>query len=165
MTDANYILHFKTLGKYAYIYDTSTADAAAMNTALATTLDQIATGTTASADAEASFCLSRPNVVTAIASGSTAIQAQMVTLGQAFLKTSQFIDTFASETPTTSDTVATIATALAAEMTTDAKTLTTESATGLINFLEACSGNSPTWNESGTPDYADATYVVSAVVA
>ena len=164
MTDANYILHFKTLGKYAYLYDTATADAAALNTALATTLDQVATGTTASADAEASFCASRGNLVGAIAAGATAIQAQAVTLGQNFVRTSQFIDTFATETPTTGSTVAVIMTALAAEMTTDVKTLTTESATGLINFFEACSGNSPTWSESGTPDYADGTYVVSAVV-
>jgi hypothetical protein len=51
-----------------------------------------------------------------------------------------------------------------ADMVTNSKTLTTQASTGLVNFFESVWSPAGTFPQSGSPSYADSTYVVVTIV-
>lgn len=164
MTNDNYIRHFKVLGKLAKLYDIAAADESDLETLLSTFVDQYATGTVASLPAILIFPNHTVAWSQAISAGATALQTVAKNAASAYL----IDDDFTGDLTTTpaATTAAAVLTALATEMGAgvDNKTLTTKSSTGLVNFFDAILGSSGSWNTSGTPTYADGTYVVSTVV-
>jgi len=164
MTDANYQRHLKALGKLCALFDAATASTAAANTLLATTADQFATGLVVDNPAVELLAQNLNSLQAAINSGPVAIQTQCVNIAASYLGLPLFISGLTTVPATSS--AAAVLTALAAEMTTDTKTLTTKSGTGLINFFDTIAGTAGAWNSAAdnVADYKDSIYVVSAVV-
>jgi hypothetical protein len=164
MTDANYQRFFKVLGKLAYLYDTATAENTALATLLATTADQVATGLSVDNPAVLMLAQNLGALSVALVNGPQAIQSQAIAIASAYLELPLF--KAALTTVPTANTAAAILIALATEMTSvsTTKTLTTKSATGLVNFFDTIAGSSGSWNTAAPGDYPDATYCVSAIV-
>jgi hypothetical protein len=164
MLDANYIKHFKALGKMCKMYDDAVADETAAKTLRATMYDQIADGTDASAWAVDIISSYRSRINNAISNGPTQIQGVMISLASAYLVNDGFVDDLTTQPA--SRTAANVLAALQTEMGAgvDDKTLKTKSSTGLVNFFDAILGEAGVWNTDNAPDYDDSVYVVSAVI-
>lgn len=166
MTDANYIRHFKVLGKLAKLYDDAGANDTAMRTLLATFVDQYAEGTSASLSAINIFPTYTRQWANAIGSSPASLQAIAVAAAGAYLISADF--TADLTTTPSATTPAAVLIALATDMGAgvDDKTLSTEATSGLVNFFDAVQGAEGTWNteDDATADYKDSVYVVSAVV-
>ena len=136
MTDANYIRHFKVLGKLAKIYDDAGADVSALNTLVATT------------------------------SGPTALQSLAVSIGGQYLSLNLFYASLTTVPTSTTAVAALVALQAEMAAGVDNKTLSTETTSGLVNFFDAILGSEGTWNTAAdaSADYKDSVYVVSAVV-
>ncbi len=164
MLNANYIRHLKPLGKLCYLYDIAGTGLAALKTLRATTYDQVADGTDASAPGVDVFAQYRSRYNNVISQGQQAQQDLALAIATSYMVSDDFIDDLTTQP--TSRTIANVIAALETEMAVgvDNKTLTTEAATGLVNFFDTLKGSEGTWNTSGSPDYPDSVYVVSAVV-
>ena len=164
MTGANFIRHFKVLGKLCKLYDDAAASESALETLLATTADQVATGTTAGATAVRIFARYYTQYENAIANGPEAMQALAISIATAYMTSDDFCNDLTT-TPA-SRSIANVIAALETEMGAGVsnKTLSTETTSGLVNFFDTLKGSEGTWNTAGSPDYPDSTYVVSAVV-
>lgn len=167
MTDANYIRHFKVLGKLAKLYDTAAADSTTLETLLTTFVDQYATGTIASFPAVQLFPRYTTQWISAITAGPTALQSVAKNAAAAYLTSTDFTNDLTTEP--TANTALAVLVALATEMGAgvDNKTLTTKASTGLVNFFDAIRGTAGSWNTAadGSADYKDSVYVVSTVVS
>ena len=163
MTDANYIRHAKALGKFAKLYDQATADIATLNTLLATTADQVATGTSVDNPAVLMLAGYLPSLNNSIGNGPTAIQAQAIAIAKSYLALPLFTGSMTTVPATTSaaDVVAALVTELGLTTTAYFTTLTT---TGIANFLNVVSGVLQTWPGSGSNQYLDSVYCVSTIV-
>ena len=165
MTDANYIRHFKVLGKLAKLYDASASSVEEANTLLATTGDQIATGLVEDNPAMLLFSGYANSLQSAINTGPSNIQSMCRTIAGQYLQLPLFVTGLTTVPATTS--VADIAAALATEMTSvDTKTITTKTTAGLANFLDVTAGTTGAWNTAadGAADYKDSVYCVDTIV-
>ncbi len=162
MDNARYVAHLKIIGKLAYLYDVASASFSDLSDLRATTMDQAATGD--AADLPGSDIIARymPPYDTAINAGPAVLQSLAVTVATAYLRSSYFTSDL-DNTPAGA-TVAAVITAFEADATSDAKTFTTLSATGLINFFDTVKGSATGLAGNGSPSYADATYVTGAIV-
>ena len=165
MLDANYIRHFKVIGKLCKMFDEAVSEETAQTLRLARLEDQTATGESASLPGVEVINAHYNALKAAITSGPTAMQSATVAAATSYFTGSDFRGDLVTETPTNPSSVNAVLTAFAAEMVDDPKTLTTESTTGLINFFDVIAAEELTWNdESADPDYPDSTYVVDAIV-
>jgi len=168
MTDANYIRHFKVLGKLAYLYDTAGSNATALQTLLAVFADQVADGTYLTVPAVKLFnnTITEWDAAIGTAGSLTTLRSMAVNAGRAYITNATF--TAGLTTTPASASVADVLAALQTEMGAgvDDKTLSTEAATGLVNFLDTLLGSEGTWNtaEDASADYKDSVYVVAALV-
>ena len=164
MLDANYLRHLKVLGKWAKLFDVAAADVTTLDTLLSTTVDQYATGTTDSLPAILLFPTFTNRFSSAIGQGATALQQVAKDAAKAYLISADFREDFVTSTPATPSSVASVLTALAAEMTTDGKTFTTKTTTGFCLFFDSITETTTAFPQSGAPTYADSVYVVSTIV-
>lgn len=162
MTNDNYARHLKVLGKLVFVYDTASAEATNHETYLATTFDQVATGSSVDNDAVALLAGHIAAWRLAITEGATSIKARMKSIVDSYLRSSLFRSDFVTGAPTAAMTAAQVAVLFDAEMTADSKTFTTAGATGLAHFFNT--EYSTTMPDAGSPTYADGTYCVSTVV-
>ncbi len=166
MLDANYIRHFKTLGKFCKLFDIAGANESEVLTLMATTYDQIADGTPESSDGVDIASQYRSRYKSGISNGATAQQTLAKNMASAYLISDSFVDNLTTQP--TSRTAADVLAALQTEMGAgvDDKTLTTKAATGLVNFFDSMLAAPGTWNtEAGpTADYDDSVYVVTPVI-
>lgn len=164
MDNARYVAHLKVLGKLCYLYDQAEASSTAMTTLRATTLDQASTG--ASADLPASDLIARymPSWSGAITSGADSLRDLAVTIATNYMRDSYFRDdlTTAPDSTSIAHVIAAWETDAGAGL--DNKSFTTEGSSGLVNFFDVLKGSETTFQQSGSPSYADGTYVVSAVI-
>jgi hypothetical protein len=166
MLDANYIKHFKIIGKICKLFDVAAADETALKALRATTYDQVADGTDASAEAVDIFASYRSRYNNAIENGPTTTQRFAIALASDYLNSDDFYADLT--TKPTSRTATNVIAALETEMSAgvDDKTLTDLDTTGLVNFFNEIKGSLGTWNTEadGTADYKDSVYCVSAVI-
>ncbi|MGD0090597.1 MAG: hypothetical protein ABSE73_11815 [Planctomycetota bacterium] len=172
MTDGNYQLTFKVLGKLAKLYDLAAGAVSDLTTCLQNAVQQIADQDDIVLDVALSSLA--PSVVTTLNNGPTSTQQQVIYTANAFLITSSMRSRFiVSGNTNPAATVSAVLNALATEMASggggDNKKLTTLASTGIVNFLNAvgtAAGMSvlPTWNTAAPGDYPDGTYCVTAVV-
>ena len=165
MTDANYIRHFKALGKFAAFFDEAVSAVSAEEILLANTADQIATGDPDDNPSVILFAAFASSLQAAITSGPSGIQNLAKQVAGQYVQQALF--TSGLTTVPASASVAAIMTALATEMTdVDNKTLGTKTTTGLVNFFDAITGTSGSWNTESdtTADYKDSVYAISAIV-
>ena len=162
MTDANYLKHLKVLGKLCKLYDDAVASVAAQDTLRATTIDQASTGLSADLPASDIIAAVQSSWSAAILAGETALQALALSTARSYLLSSYFRSDL-TNTPA-SVTITAVLDAWILDFTANSKTLTTESSACFINFFDALYGSETTFPGSGSPTYADGTYVVSAVV-
>jgi len=165
MLDANYIRHFKVLGKLCKMYDEASTEVTAQTLRLARLEDQVATGASASLPGTEVINAHYNALKAAITQGPTAMKTATVAAATSYLIGSDFRDDFVTETPTSTSSANAVLTALAAEMVGDPKTLSTETTSGLVNFFDTIAGAELVWNDASSPDYPDSTYVVDAIVA
>lgn len=163
MNDASYIRHFKVIGKLAFLYDVGGTNVAAENLAIATTADQIATALVIDNPAVALYGQNIGSLLNAVSVGSGNIQTICASLAAQYMALTLF--TGSMTTVPTSLSAADLVAALITEMgLTTTAWLTPTAATGIANFLNVVSGTVQTWPSSGTNQYTDAVYCVSAVV-
>lgn len=170
MTNANYDRFFKFLGKLAYMYDNAGASVTAQNNARYRTVEQVAKSDQEYIDLPEVDLLANyiASWKAAVAGGATQLQALMVTIGQALVTSTDFTGSIITAPGiaalTNSSSANNVITALAAEMTSDAKTITTVSTTGLANFLNKVATATIATPQSGAASYTDAVYVVVTIV-
>lgn len=171
MTDANYQKHFKVIGKMTLLYDYPGEAEATLELYASALYDQTWTGAQPSYDAGILLNPYAASLATAIASAVNATTARkdaLIAMCRAYIQNSVFCDDLTT-TPT-ANTAAACCTALQFDLVADNKTMTTEAATGMVNFLDtACSptgGPSGGWNTEAdvTADYKDSVYVVSGQI-
>jgi hypothetical protein len=170
MLDANYIRHFKVLGKLCKLYDDATADVEPQQELLAAFVDQYADGVVDSLAAIRIFPQFTDRWSNAIANGPVGLQTIAQQAAIAYFQDPNFQGDLTT-TPD-SNSITDILTALQTEMGAgvDDKTLSTKDDTGLVNFFDSIleSAGSPdgTWNTEAdaTADYKDSVYVVAAVI-
>lgn len=160
MTNGDYARHLKFLGKLCYGFDNSAASISALTTLQATIMDQVADAALTSLPEVRLLC-DYMGVWTSKLSSADGIRQTMLDIATALLTSADFISGLTT-TPATHD-IQDVLDAWKADFTANSKTLTTAGSTGLINFLDQL-GDVSAWPSSGSPSYADGTYVVSAVV-
>ena len=168
MLAANYVRHFKVLGKLCKFYDESSSEETAQLLRLARTEDQVATGESASLPGVEVLKNHYNALKNSITSGPTAQKAAALAAATSYLKMSDFTGDLTT-TPDSLTSVNAILTALATDMSAavDNKTLSPEAeapTTGLINFFDTLAAEELTWNDSTAPDYDDTVYVVDTIV-
>ena len=164
MLAANYIRHFKVLGKLCKFYDEAATEETAQTLRLARTEDQVATGESVSLPGVEVLNAHYNALKASITAGPTAQKAAAIAAAKSYLKMSDFTN----DLTTTPDVITAngVLTALATDMgaAVDNKTLSTETTSGLINFFDTIAAEELTWNDASAPDYDDATYVVDEIV-
>lgn len=169
MTDANYIRHFSVLGKLAYLYDTAGANSTALQALLAVFADQIADGTATTLPAVKLFqsAIIQWDAALGTTQALTTLQTIATTAAASYLVNLTF--TAGLTTTPAGASVAEVLAALQTEMGAgvDDKTLSTETTTGLVNFLDTVLGSEGTWNteDDATADYKDSVYCVASLVS
>jgi hypothetical protein len=163
MLDANYQKHLKILGKLCQMWDSASASSTAEQLLAARFFDQVATGEAGSWVNLQLFAPYTGQIQSAILSGALAIKAMAEQLAGYYLVSAEFRGDL-TNTPTSPTSAQSVLEALIAEMTADSKTLTTAAATGLVNFFETVWAPSGSFPQSGSPSYADGTYVVVTIV-
>lgn len=166
MDNANYIRHFKVLGKLCKLYDLASTQSSAQNSLLAAFVDQYADGTDASLPAVLLFPSYTSAWASAISGGPNAMKSLSLSAATQYLVGANFTDDLTTAPAGTS--VSAVLAALQTEMGAgeDDKTLATKASSGLVNFFDTILGSSGTWNTEtdASADYKDSVYVVSAVV-
>ncbi len=160
MTDADYLRHLKFLGKLCYGFDNSASSISALTTLQATTMDQVADAALSSLPEVRLLC-DYMGIWTSKLSSADGIRQMMLDIAEALLTSADFIASLTNQPAT--NTIQAVLDAWKADFTANTKTLTTAGSTGLIHFLDQL-GDVAAWPSSGSPTYADGTYVVSAVV-
>lgn len=169
MLDANYIKHFKVLGKLARLYDDAAAasDVAALKTLAMRLFDQAATGESPSYDAVLVLSAFMSPLDLSINAVTNNVRATVKTMAAAYLVHSLFRADLTT-TPASANDAASVLAALRTDMSAgvDNKKLTTEAATGLVNFFKNVMAAGGSWNSiaDASADYKDSVYVVTAVV-
>lgn len=167
MTNSNYIRHFKNLGKLCYLYDQASANITAMQTLVSASYDQWADGTLVSYPVILLLNPYSDQLKSAITNGASALKSVAVTMAGQYLLNADFLKDFEHSTPTATS-VKAVLEALITEMQAvapgDNKALTTQSATGFVNFFETNWAPAGSFLQAAPGDYPDATYVVAAVI-
>ena len=162
MTDANYQKHLKLLGKLCLLYDDANTQQGNTSTLLENFVDQYADGLKlASIKIFSTYQLQWLNAL----SGNSAL-ANIATAAAAAYLTDPTFTADLTTVPVNPQSVTSVLAALQTEMSAgvDNKTLSTLGSTGLVHFFNSFLPSPGTWNTSGTPSYADGTFVVSAVI-
>lgn len=163
MLDANYQKHLKILGKLCYGWDEASADLASQTLTAERFYDQTATGAAGSWVNLQLFNGFTSQWAGALVAGATAIKSLMETMAASYLTSAEFQDDMTT-VATTPSSAQSVLEALIAEMGDDSKTLTTAAGTGLVHFFETVWAPDGDLPQSGSPSYADGTYVVQTIV-
>lgn len=162
MIAGNYQKHLKVLGKCAYLYDNATSQGDNEDDFISVFMQQVAAQQ--SSVINAAFNTSFGALLRSVNVGARSQVTLARAMTEAYLAQST-ISTDMTTTPSSSaaiDVLEALQTEMAAGQ--DNKTLTTAGSTGLVNFFDTWSPTG-SWNTSGTPDYADSTYVVNTYVS
>ena len=162
MTDGNYLILVKNVGKLAYIYDQAGSSQSAILTTLAAAWKQMALGTVASWQDILAYSTYASALNASLVNGN--LQAAIVNLAKQYLIDADVLSYFVHNPLAAGASVAQVVAALVSEMTTDSKTFTTDSSAGLVNFLEQVDAGASALPQSGSPTYADATYEVNTIL-
>lgn len=172
MTDANYQKHFKVIGKLTYLYDTAVTTLATLEGYVSALYDQIWTGAQASYEAGrllSEYAQQMDRAINDQVSGTTLRQTMAQKMLKAYIKSSLFTGDL-ENTPSDASREKAICEAFQQDLVDNSKTMSTETTTGMVNFMdEACGptgGPSVGWNTEAdaTADYKDSVYVVEAQV-
>ncbi len=162
MTNANYTRFISAFGKLCYGYDQAAANVTTQQQTQYRSMEQFAksnqefTNLPEIGVLAANFSLWSA----AIQQGPTSIQTLMISIAAKILQSTDFIA--ALVTVPANNSLANVMGAWNTDMTNDSKTLTTATTSGLANFLNQVTGVVVT-NTSGSPTYADGTYVILAI--
>ncbi len=163
MQNADYAEHLGILGKFIFNYDNSVADKADLESLAGATFAQISQpGDETSWPADKLLNQYTGRFQDAIASGPTALISLATAMATTYLESDIFRSTLTT-TPTAATAKASLE-ALITDMGLDSKTFTTSSSTGIIHFFAEVFDPVGTFPHSGSPTYADATYVTADVV-
>ena len=161
----DYASFCKVIGKLAYWYDIAGTNVTAGQQALAALMTQVTKPDAPTNNPTVlTFAAAAPGLNANITNGELAVQANILSAAINYLTGPQVYSYFVANIPAVGANAAAIITALIAEMTTDSKTFTTVSTTGIVHFLEAISAGASALPQSGGPTYADATYCVVTVL-
>ena len=162
MTDPNYLKHLKILGKIVRMYDVGGFSLPTTQTLLARLMDQAATGESDTLSAVL-LLSNQAGAINQALSVSQALRAKIKEVAEIY-----FLDAFFRNDVVTAisnpASLSVVLQAWQADFTANSKTLTTEAATGFVNFFKNVLSSGGSWPQSGSPSYPDATYVVDAVV-
>jgi hypothetical protein len=172
MTSGDYQATWKDLGKLADLLNAintaATATVAAATSAI-TKLPNIVLQAAKNADETINAKYTStitPNLAGALQNVSTSTfsgpLSQVINEAGLYLTSSTVIARFVHSTPAAN--LPAVLASLAAEMATDVVTLTTDAGAGLVNLLKTIGGSAQTWPQSGSPTYADGTYVTNTVL-
>lgn len=167
MLDANYVKHFKVLGKLCRLWDDASADESAMKLLIARTFDQVATGELPSYDPLLIVNSYTAALNSAVNNGAAALKTIAENVAATYLTSAVFRDDLTT-TPGSPGSAKSVLEALQTDMGAgvDNKTLTDVASTGFVNFFDTVWDPSGSWNTEpdGTADYPDSTYVVITIV-
>ena len=166
MTDGNWILFAKIIGKFAFGYNEA-KPAASIATWLPFAVDQIAAQNNTPQDIATAGLAAN---VTNLLAQANPIQAEIMQEAYNYLLTADFrarLVDGAGANPAAN--IPAVITQLVAEATGDSKTFTAGGSGGIIDFIGAlwtrfASGAAPVVPTTGSPSDPDPTYAVSAVV-
>ncbi len=161
MDSANYVKHLKVLGKLCYIWDNSDPALTTQQTNISRLMDQTATGEAASLAATLLIGAFMPRLNDAITIGST-LRTAIEDATATYLTNALFTDDLTTDP--TAGTAKAVLEAWITDFGLDSKTLTTATTDGLVHFFEAVWSPTGSFPQSGSPTYADGTYVVQAIV-
>jgi hypothetical protein len=162
--DADYLRHLKPLGKFCYMYDTAGDQASVLDLGLARTVDQVGTGEIESLPGVLITSRYVDQINSAILAGPTALQSVITSLAAAYLTDADFRGDLEDNTPDNPNDVVSVLNAFALELTGDGKKLDVEDTVGFVNFFHNVLGATEVFPTDVSPTYADATYVVAAIV-
>ncbi len=165
MTDPQYQLHLKALGKIARLWDDGGLDTASLKLLASRLFDQIATGETVSYEGVIVVSTYAPSLNNAINGGQNPVRSTAQIMAEQYLIQVLTIDLTTQPVGTDAKSVLE---ALQTEMSVgvDGKTLTDKSTTGFVNFFDTLWSPSGTWNTEAdvTADYKDSIFVVTTIV-
>ncbi len=165
MTDPQYQLHLKALGKITRLWDDSGIDTTALKLLVSRLYDQVATGEVDSYDGTLALNQFSIGLNNALSIGENKIRTTAKAMAEAYLKIALAKDL--TTLPSSSD-AKNILEALQTEMGAglDNKTLSNSSTTGFVNFFDSLWSPSGSWNTAldASADYKDSIYVVTAIV-
>jgi len=159
ISNTNYDLLFKVIGKLAHIYDQTNAQQATTFTSTSYLLEQVADQSIWELDTI--FASSTYNMNSTVTSGNLSTLAKTMATNYLLSKT---VYAYFSVAPGT--TIQSVVLALQAGLIADSKTLTTVSSTGIVNFLLLLNPAATTIPQaaSSTASYDDSVYCVDAVL-
>lgn len=167
MIAADYIKHFKVLGKLCRMWDDAVAEADDQKQRIARLYDQAATGELPSYPTLLVLNPFTSTLDAAVKNGADAIKATAKSMTEAYLKATLFTDDLTTS-PIAPVTAKSVLEALQTEMSAgvDNVTLTTLAATGLVNFFDTNWSPTNTWNTlaDASATYKDSVYVVDTIV-